>query len=51
MLVACEEKGQGLIEDALIIALVSIVAIGGLTLFGPRIANVFNTIGGTLGSV
>jgi pilus assembly protein Flp/PilA len=51
MLVARKEKGQGLIEYALILVLVSIVAIGGLTLLGPRIANVFNTIGGTLGGV
>jgi pilus assembly protein Flp/PilA len=51
MLVACKEKGQGLIEYAMILALVSIVAIGALSLLGPRIANVFNTIGGSLGSV
>ena len=51
MLVARKEKGQGLIEYAMILALISIVVIGALSLLGPRIANVFNTITGTLGSV
>jgi pilus assembly protein Flp/PilA len=51
MLLARKEKGQGLVEYALIIVLVSIVVIAALTLLGPRISNVFNTISGTLGSV
>ena len=51
MLVASKEKGQGLIEYAMILALISIVVIGALSLLGPRIANVFNTLSGTLGSV
>ena len=51
MLVASKEKGQGLVEYAMILALISIVVIGALSLLGPRIANVFNTLSGTLGSV
>jgi len=51
MLLARNEKGQGLVEYALIIVLVSIVVIAALTLLGPRISNVFNEISGTLGSV
>ena len=51
MLVARKEKGQGLVEYALIIVLVSIVVIAALTLLGPRISNVFNRISGTLGAV
>jgi len=49
--IARKEKGQGLVEYALIIVLVSIVVIAALTILGPRISNVFNTISGTLGSV
>ena len=51
MLVASKEKGQGLIEYAMILALISIVVIGALSLLGPRISNVFNAISGTLGGV
>ena len=51
MLLARKEKGQGLVEYALIIVLVSIVVIAALTILGPRISNVFNTISSTLGNV
>ena len=51
MLLARKEKGQGLVEYALIIVLVSIVVIAALTILGPRISNVFNTISDTLGAV
>jgi pilus assembly protein Flp/PilA len=51
MLFARKEKGQGLVEYALIIVLVSIVVIAALTILGPRISNVFNMISGTLGAV
>jgi len=51
MLFARKEKGQGLVEYALIIVLVSIVVIAALTILGPRISNVFNTISDTLGAV
>lgn len=51
MLSARKEKGQGLVEYALIIVLVSIVVIAALTVLGPQIKNVFNKISGTLGTV
>jgi pilus assembly protein Flp/PilA len=38
------EKGQGLVEYALILVLVAIVVIAILALLGPAIGNVFSTI-------
>lgn len=40
-----DESGQGLVEYALIIALVAIAVIVALTALGGRINNVFKTIG------
>lgn len=42
------EKGQGLVEYALILVLVSVVVILILTLLGPVIGNVFSEIVNTL---
>jgi len=42
------EKGQGLVEYALILVLVSIVVIGALLILGPAIGNIFSTINSTL---
>ena len=39
-----EEKGQGLVEYALIIALIAIVVISAITGVGTRILNVFQRI-------
>lgn len=39
-----DEKGQGLSEYALIIALVAVVAIAGLVLLGPIILDKFNEV-------
>lgn len=44
MLFAPKEKGQGLVEYALIIALVAIVVIVILVILGPAISNVFSNI-------
>ena len=44
MLFAAKEKGQGLVEFALIIVLIAIVVIAALPLLGPQIGNVFNRI-------
>lgn len=41
-------RGQGLVEYALIIALVAIVVIGALLLLGPQIANIFDRISSQL---
>lgn len=44
MLFAPKEKGQGLVEYALILVLVAVVVIAVLTLLGPTIANIFSQI-------
>jgi pilus assembly protein Flp/PilA len=38
------EKGQGLVEYALILVLVAVVVIVILALLGPAIGNIFSTI-------
>lgn len=38
------EKGQGLVEYALILVLVAIVVIAVLALLGPAISNIFQNI-------
>lgn len=44
------EKGQGLVEYALILVLVAIVVFAVLMLLGPIIGNVFSTINESLSS-
>jgi pilus assembly protein Flp/PilA len=44
MLFAPKEKGQGLVEYAIILALVAIVVIAVMRLLGPKIGNTFSTI-------
>ena len=44
MLFAPKEKGQGLVEYALILVLVAIVVIVILVILGPAIINVFSNI-------
>lgn len=51
MLFAPKEKGQGLVEYALILVLVAIVVIAVLMLLGPIIGNVFSKINTSLGNV
>ena len=48
MLFAPKEKGQGLVEYALILVLVAIVVIAALTILGPVIGNVFSKINNSL---
>ncbi len=51
MLFAPQEKGQGLVEYALILVLVAIVVIAALMILGPIIGNVFSTINNSLANV
>ncbi|MCG7853904.1 MAG: Flp family type IVb pilin [Methanosarcinaceae archaeon] len=44
MLFDRKEKGQGLVEYALILVLVAIVVIVILALLGPAVGNIFSTI-------
>ncbi len=44
MLFAPKEKGQGLVEYALILVLVAIVVIVILSIMGPAIGNIFSNI-------
>jgi len=44
-----EDEGQGMVEYALILVLVSVVAIATLTLLGPQISAIFTEISGSLG--
>ncbi len=51
MLFAPKEKGQGLVEYALILVLVAIVVIAVLAILGPVIGNVFSKINSTLSNL
>jgi pilus assembly protein Flp/PilA len=48
MLSRRSSRGQGLVEYALIIALVAVVVIAALVLLGPAISSIFVNIGSTL---
>lgn len=48
MLFAPKEKGQGLVEYAIILALVAIVVIAVMKLLGPKIGNTFTNINNNL---
>jgi pilus assembly protein Flp/PilA len=43
-----EQRGQGMVEYALILVLVAVVVIAALTLMGPIISNIFSTINASL---
>ncbi len=51
MLFAPKEKGQGLVEYALILVLVAIVVIAAIMILGPVIGNIFSTINQSLQGV
>ncbi len=48
MLFAPVEKGQGLVEYAIILALIAIVVITVMTTLGEKVNNTFNSIGNSL---
>ena len=51
MLFSPQEKGQGLVEYALILVLVAIVVIAALMVLGPIIGNVFSKVNQSLSTV
>jgi len=48
MLFAAKERGQGLVEYAIILALVAIVVVAVMRLLGPKIGNTFSSINSSL---
>ena len=48
MLFAPKERGQGLVEYAIILALVALVVIAVVRLLGPKIGNTFSTISSSI---
>ena len=51
MLLSNTERGQGLVEYALILVLVAIVVFAALMILGPIIGNTFSTINDSLNTV
>ena len=39
--IANEEEGQGMVEYALLLALISVAAIAAIKLIGPKVSNLF----------
>ncbi len=48
MLFSFQEKGQGLVEYSIIIALIAIVVIAAMTIIGGKVKNVFNSLSNSL---
>jgi pilus assembly protein Flp/PilA len=48
MLFSPKEKGQGLVEYAIILAFVAIVVIAVMRLIGPKVGNVFSSINNSI---
>jgi len=48
MLFAPKERGQGLVEYAIILALVALIVIAVVRLLGPKIGNTFSSINDSL---
>ena len=48
MLLSIREKGQGLVEYALILVLVAVVVIAVLLILGPVVGNVFSDLNNRL---
>ena len=51
MLFSPKERGQGLVEYALILVLVAIVVIAALLLLGPVVGNAFSTVNNSLNNL
>jgi pilus assembly protein Flp/PilA len=51
MLSSVQERGQGLVEYALLIVLVAIVAIATFLILGPAIGNAFTRLNSRLSSL
>jgi pilus assembly protein Flp/PilA len=45
---ALKEKGQGMVEYALILVLVAVVVIAAVTIMGPLVGKVFSTVNASL---
>ena len=48
MLFYPQEKGQGLVEYAIIMVLVAVVVIAVVRMLGPKIGNVFSSVNSSL---
>jgi pilus assembly protein Flp/PilA len=48
MLFHPQERGQGLVEYAIILVFVAIVVIAIIRLLGPKVGNIFSTINSSL---
>jgi len=48
MLFSPKEKGQGLVEYAIILSFVAIVVIAVMRLIGPKVGNVFSSINNSI---
>lgn len=48
MLFAPKEKGQGLVEYAIILSLVALVVIAVVRLLGPKVGNTFSLISNSM---
>ena len=51
MLFSPREKGQGLVEYALILVLVAIVVLAALLILGPVIGSAFSTVNNSLNNL
>ena len=48
LFVRVREEAQGLVEYGLIIALVAVLAIAGLIVFGPAVSKLLSNLGGSV---
>jgi pilus assembly protein Flp/PilA len=48
MLCAPQEKGQGLVEYAIILSMVALIVIAVMRLLGPKIGNTFSNISSSI---